>query len=127
MISTVKGSTPFPLRPLRAGLGDRAVDLEAMEAGATDYLVKGQVSPALLVRAIRYGIERKRGEVERDRLVREPQEPERRERLEVRDAADALVHRPQVRQEVLVLLAELLVRHPRATDDETLGDGREVR
>jgi two-component system cell cycle sensor histidine kinase/response regulator CckA len=38
------------------GLGDRAVDLEATRAGAADYLVKGEVTPALLERTIRYAM-----------------------------------------------------------------------
>ena len=39
---------------LLTGQGDRLVDVEAMEAGAADYLVKGEITPALLDRAIRY-------------------------------------------------------------------------
>jgi len=38
------------------GQGDRDVDVEAARAGAADYLVKGEVSPALLERAIRYAM-----------------------------------------------------------------------
>ena len=40
------------------GLGDRSVDIEATSAGAADYLVKGEVTPALLERAIRYAMRR---------------------------------------------------------------------
>ena len=40
------------------GLGDRAVDIEATSAGAADYLVKGEVTPALLERTIRYAMRR---------------------------------------------------------------------
>ena len=40
------------------GLGDRAVDVEATRAGAADYLVKGEVTPALLERTIRYAMRR---------------------------------------------------------------------
>jgi diguanylate cyclase (GGDEF)-like protein len=42
------------------GQDDHAVDLAALEAGAADYLTKGQVSSSLLERAIRYAIERAR-------------------------------------------------------------------
>ena len=38
------------------GQGDRDVDVEAARAGAADYLVKGEVSPALLERTIRYAM-----------------------------------------------------------------------
>jgi two-component system, cell cycle sensor histidine kinase and response regulator CckA len=40
------------------GQGDRDVDVEATHAGAADYLVKGEISPVLLERTIRYAIRR---------------------------------------------------------------------
>jgi diguanylate cyclase (GGDEF)-like protein len=42
------------------GQDDRATDLEAMHAGAADYLVKGRVTAEMLERAIRYARERRR-------------------------------------------------------------------
>jgi len=56
------------------GLGDREVDLNAMRAGAADYLVKGRIDSPLLERSIRYSIERKRAEEERERLIAELQD-----------------------------------------------------
>jgi two-component system, cell cycle sensor histidine kinase and response regulator CckA len=47
---------------LLTGRGDRAIDMEAMKAGAADYLEKSQLNAALLERSIRYAIERKRSE-----------------------------------------------------------------
>lgn len=41
---------------------DRLIDLEAMNAGAADYLFKGEIKAALLERTIRYALERKRAE-----------------------------------------------------------------
>ncbi len=41
---------------LLTGLWDTTVDLEAMKAGASDYLVKGQFGPDLLERCLRYAI-----------------------------------------------------------------------
>ncbi len=38
------------------GQGDLDVDMEAMEAGASDYLVKGELSAQILERSIRYAI-----------------------------------------------------------------------
>ena len=45
---------------LLTGQGEKEVDIEAMKAGAADYLVKGRLDPGLLERSIRYSIERKR-------------------------------------------------------------------
>jgi len=52
------------------GLDDEALAIKAMQEGAQDYLVKGQVDGNLLRRSIRYAIERKRAEEERRELDR---------------------------------------------------------
>ena len=54
---------------LLTGQGDHEIDLEAMKAGAADYLIKGQLNANTLERAIRYAIEGKRAEerLRRDR------------------------------------------------------------
>jgi DNA-binding response OmpR family regulator len=44
------------------GLDDEVMGLQAIEIGAQDYLVKGQVDSNPLARALRYAIERKRAE-----------------------------------------------------------------
>jgi signal transduction histidine kinase len=48
---------------LLTGVGDHAVDVEAMKAGAADYLVKHQSTPELIERVIRHAIERKAADV----------------------------------------------------------------
>ena len=45
---------------LLTGQGEHEIDLEAMKAGAADYLVKGRLDASLLERSIRYAIERRR-------------------------------------------------------------------
>ncbi|MEO5930752.1 MAG: histidine kinase dimerization/phospho-acceptor domain-containing protein, partial [Candidatus Kapaibacterium sp.] len=45
---------------LMTGMSDRAIDLQAMSAGAADYLIKGQINAALLERSIRYSIQQHR-------------------------------------------------------------------
>ena len=49
---------------LLTGQGDHEVDVEAMEAGAVDYLVKGEINASALERSIRYAIQRKKVEAE---------------------------------------------------------------
>ncbi|BAZ70408.1 multi-sensor hybrid histidine kinase [Fischerella sp. NIES-4106] len=44
------------------GQGDREIDIEAMKAGAADYLEKSQLAAPLLERSIRYALERKQNE-----------------------------------------------------------------
>src|SRR5204863_530740 len=61
---------PAPLI-LLTGSGDRQVDEAAIQAGAADYLVKGQISPALLERVLRHALDRKRLEEERATLMHE--------------------------------------------------------
>ncbi len=63
---------------LLTGRGSYEVDLEAMQAGAMDYISKGDVNARLLERAIRYAIERKATEkalaAARDELEQRVQE-----------------------------------------------------
>lgn len=56
------------------GLADHELGLEAVNCGAQDYLVKGQVNGEMLVRSIRYAIERKRIENEKEQVIAELQE-----------------------------------------------------
>ena len=49
---------------LLTGKGSREVDLEAMRTGAVDYLVKGEMDPEALERAVRYAVERHRTQEE---------------------------------------------------------------
>jgi len=54
-------SSKIPIIVL-TGLDDEALAAKAVREGVQDYLVKGQIDSNLLVRAMRYAIERKRGE-----------------------------------------------------------------
>jgi transcriptional regulator with GAF, ATPase, and Fis domain len=45
-----------------SGLGDEELAVRALHEGAQDYLVKGQVDSDLLIRAMRYAVERKQAE-----------------------------------------------------------------
>ncbi len=51
------------------GLNDEMLGIQAVNKGAQDYLIKGQVDTNLLVRAIRYAIERKQAEEREKQLL----------------------------------------------------------
>lgn len=61
MVNEISARTPVILL---TGRGSYETDVEAMYAGASDYLTKVEVSGPLLERAIRYAIERKQIETE---------------------------------------------------------------
>ena len=54
-ISTARQTKATPIIVL-TGLNDETLALRAMQSGAQDYLVKGQVTGDLLVRSMRYAI-----------------------------------------------------------------------
>jgi len=56
------------------GLADHEIGTAAVHAGAQDYLYKGHVNGSLIARSILYAIERKKMEVEKERLVYELKE-----------------------------------------------------
>ncbi len=66
---------------LLTGQGDREVDLEAMQAGAAGYLIKGQIDAPLLERSIRYAF---------TRTLRILGESEKRFRSLVQNASDII-------------------------------------
>ncbi len=66
-LSAAQQATDLPL-VVMTGLDDERFALEAVRAGAQDYLVKGHFDTELLVRTIRYAVERKRAQQEVRRL-----------------------------------------------------------
>ncbi len=65
---------------LLTGVHREDVDIQALEAGAVDYLVKADLSAEQLARSIRYALAR--SEVERERVVRLKAEAENRSKSE---------------------------------------------
>lgn len=63
--------TPYCQAPciLLTGQGGHSIDVEAMRAGAVDYLAKDEMNAPLLERTIRYAVERKRSEEHLNRLA----------------------------------------------------------
>jgi two-component system, cell cycle sensor histidine kinase and response regulator CckA len=65
------------------GLADEQAAVRALREGAQDYLVKGQGDGQLVLRAMRYAIERKRAQIEREHLEAQLQSAQRLESLGV--------------------------------------------
>ncbi len=64
MDSVVRVQVQTPQTPIivLSGLDDANVGTQAVQIGVQDYLIKGQVDASLLMRAIRYALERKKAE-----------------------------------------------------------------
>ena len=60
-IAQLQKSAPTVPLVVLTGRSDDAVAIEVVKAGADDYLIKGQSDGQLMVRAIRYAVERARG------------------------------------------------------------------
>jgi PAS domain S-box-containing protein len=76
---------------LLTGVGDYRLDIEAMELGAADFLVKDKITPDLLERTIRYSLAQARSLEELQRQRDELRASELRFRAVVQSAADAII------------------------------------
>jgi protein-histidine pros-kinase len=76
---------------LLTGIADYRLDVEAMELGAADFLVKDQITPALLERSIRYAIMQARALKELKQQQDELRSSELRFRSVFQSAADAII------------------------------------
>lgn len=61
-VTRVRNAAPWMPIVVLTGLEDEGLAFRAVEEGVQDYLVKGKVNGSVLVRALRYAIERKRRE-----------------------------------------------------------------
>jgi len=70
-----KAHAKFPSLPIvvLTSMEDEELGIRLVQGGAQDYLVKGQADGLILYRTIRYAIERKQDETEREHLISELQ------------------------------------------------------
>ena len=105
---------------LLTGQGDHEVDLEAMKAGAADFLVKGQIEASLLERSIRYAIERAqtlkalRASEARNRTLLAETERRLKEQIALREAGAAISSALDL-ETVLTQIAEQMAKVVDAT------------
>ena len=69
-LARVLRSPAAPAVVVLTGLAGTGMGLRAVAAGAQDYLVKGEVDAPLLLRAVRYAIQRRKAEVQERELYR---------------------------------------------------------
>jgi len=63
-IAHIQGARPDLPVVVLTGTDDRTISIEAVQAGAQDYLVKGHGDGEMIARAIRYSVERKRAHMQ---------------------------------------------------------------
>ena len=85
-LKVVCRETAVPTLVVMSGSGDEEVALQALQAGAQDYLIKGHVDGASLARAIRYAIGRSQAE----RALRERTDEQRQQAKYLRTLIDLL-------------------------------------
>jgi len=106
-VRTVQSAAPTVAILVLTGLVDQELALHAVQEGAQDYLIKGEVDGALISRAVRYAMERKLLEEERLRLL----DRERAARAEAEEAVDRAERARRQRDEVLQMVTHDL-RNP---------------
>ncbi|GCF08933.1 sensor histidine kinase [Dictyobacter arantiisoli] len=104
---------------LLTGANESEIDILALQAGADDYIAKERLQVDLLSRIIRYAIERKKAEREREKLLSEQlaiQELEKRRN----EFVNMVVHELRTPLTSLKAHAQILRKHFSLTGDEAV-------
>lgn len=105
--------SPLPTVIVQSGLDDEDVAVQALQAGAQDYLLKGRVDAPTLARAIRYALGRHQAELAHQQVMEHERAlaVERSNRLQAEGESQALRRLLDEREAMLRLLAHE-VRQP---------------
>lgn len=115
------GAPDIPIIVL-SGENDESLAIETVQRGAQDYLVKGHVDRHWLVRSIRYGIERKRAQMELRRAHDDLEARVEERTLELQETNQRL--KEEVRERIRM---EEALRASNAQLEEALGQLRETQ
>jgi PAS domain S-box-containing protein len=89
--SRVHAEAEFVPIVVLTGNDDAELATQALREGAQDYLSKGDITQSLLVRSLRYAVERKQAYLERDKLFAEVQHRAAELDAVIRSIADAVI------------------------------------
>jgi len=108
------------------GASDESIALKAIQLGAQDYLFKGSINRQLLIRSIRYAVERKRGEEALRRAHDELEQRVRERTSELSDANASLTGQIAERRKAEEDLRKLSHRLVEVQEDERRSIAREL-
>jgi two-component system cell cycle sensor histidine kinase/response regulator CckA len=89
-LHAVASKAPETAVVVLSGHSDENLAISAVREGAQDYLVKGKIEAEVLQRSVRYAIERKRVQVDRDRAMQALAASEERLRLVTEASTDGI-------------------------------------
>jgi signal transduction histidine kinase len=88
---TIHGAAPDVPVVVLSGLNDENVAVQAMQHGAQDYLTKGDINTSLLMRSLRYAVERHRLWLELEKKTIALANSEARRRAIIENNADGII------------------------------------
>ena len=123
--TVVRALAPGAAIVVLTGLEDESLAISALQLGAQDYLVKGQVDSKLLVRSLHHAIERNRAEAGIKTSLAEKEEQLRAlqaalKRSEIQLSEDSL-RQPGSKSSPADRVLQYLYDHPEGADFDTLG------
>jgi hypothetical protein len=96
-ISTIRAANHEVAIVVLTGLKDEAVEAQCLESGAQEYLIKGEVSPALVPKVIRFALNSRTKEIQLEKA-----------NLQLKDQVDTKSHELETEEEKFRLLIDAI-------------------